>query len=322
MSNCQAYETVVSYAFLGVKNMTITPFDNSDYEVLLSDLIADIYYSEISISSRIVLLRKLTEIIARRFLNLGKNEKMKLGDITTANKNPNYKTTERLNAVDNILRKDFEATIYYLKETGNKHSHTQNNIPASLDDFLESERFIWDLFSFLFTQYFLKYNLSLTSDKNVLSMFSKLPPEIRFRTLQKILDIKGFDNVMLLDKYLLSLVKCRSWEAAYYWLISNKDEITAMYYPTVEEIIDYNEDFSEDELPLKLKQFDNVFGLLSSKIRDPRVKSASGGKYITFEDASKYYRAKELDIYLSNTDEQNEFKKLLYFCFIGRIATQ
>lgn len=71
MSNCQAYETVVSYAFLGVKNMTITPFDNSDYEVLLSDLIADIYYSEISISSRIVLLRKLTEIIARRFLNLG-----------------------------------------------------------------------------------------------------------------------------------------------------------------------------------------------------------------------------------------------------------
>ena len=168
MSNCQAYETVVSYALLGVKNMTITPFDNSDYEVLLSDLIADIYYSEISISSRIVLLRKLTEIIARRFLNLGKNEKMELGDITTANKNPNYKTTERLNAVDNILRKDFEATIDYLRETGNKHSHTQNNIPASLDDFLDSERFIWDLFSFLFTQYFLKYNLSLTSDKNVL----------------------------------------------------------------------------------------------------------------------------------------------------------
>ena len=233
-----------------------------------------------------------------------------------------YGTTKSYHKFSQNLRKDFEATIDYLRETGNKHSHTQNNIPASLDDFLDSERFIWDLFSFLFTQYFLKYNLSLTSDKNVLSMFSKLPPEIRFRTLQKILDIKGFDNVMLLDKYLLSLVKCRSWEAAYYWLISNKDEITAMYYPTVEEIIDYNEDFSEDELPLKLKQFDNVFGLLSSKIRDPRVKSASGGKYITFEDASEYYRAKELDIYLSNTDEQNEFKKLLYFCFIGRIATQ
>ncbi|MGT2948270.1 hypothetical protein [Streptococcus devriesei] len=302
--------------------MAITPFDNSDYEVLISDLIADIYYSNISISSKIVLLRKLTELITRRFLNLGKSEKMELGDITTSVKNPRYKTTERLNSVDDILREDFEATVNNLREIGNKYSHTQNHMTASMEEFLETENLIWDLFSFLFIQYFLKYNLSLKSDKNVLSLFSQLPPEIRFRTLQKLLDIKGFDNVMLIDKYLLSLVKSRSWESAYCWLISNKDEISAMHYPTEEEIIEYNEDFREGELPFELRKFNNAFGLLSTKIRNPRVKLASGGIYRTFEDASKYYQSKNLDTYLSNTIEQIEFKELLYFCFIGRIATQ
>ena len=91
--------------------MAITPFENSDYEILISDLIFDIYYSELSISSRLVLLRKMTELITRRFLNLGMGEKMELGDITSPEKNPKYKTTERLNNVDKLLRKDFESTV-------------------------------------------------------------------------------------------------------------------------------------------------------------------------------------------------------------------
>lgn len=91
--------------------MAITPFENSDYEILISDLIFDIYYSEISIGSRLVLLRKMTELITRRFLNLGMGEKMELGDITSSEKNPKYKTTERLNNVNKLLRKDFESTV-------------------------------------------------------------------------------------------------------------------------------------------------------------------------------------------------------------------
>lgn len=62
--------------------MAIAPFKNYDYELVLSDLIADIYYSTISMGSRIILLRKLTELLARKFLNLGAGEPMNLGDIT------------------------------------------------------------------------------------------------------------------------------------------------------------------------------------------------------------------------------------------------
>ncbi|MGT2928808.1 hypothetical protein ACVR1G_00890 [Streptococcus dentasini] len=302
--------------------MAITPFENSDYEVLISDLISDIYYSEISISSKIVLLRKLTELITRRFLDLGMGEKMELGDITTPEKNPKYKTTERLNSIDRLLRKDFESTVNKLREIGNKHSHTQNHATADLEEWKDAENLVWDLFSYLFVQYFLEYELSLKSDKNVLSMFSQLPPEIRFRTLQKLVDMKGFDNVLLLDKYMLSLVKSKCWDEAYYWLIRNRDKISEVPYPTEAEIVDYIEDFDEKELPLQLRKFQNAFGVLSSVIQNSKVKSASGGAYYrTFEEAAKYYHEENLDFYLSSTNEQIKFKELLYFCFIGRIPT-
>jgi len=301
--------------------MAITPFENSDYEIMISDLIFDIYYSELSISSRLVLLRKMTELITRRFLNLGMGEKMELGDITSPEKNPKYKTTERLNNVDKLLRKDFESTVNKLREIGNKYSHTQNHKISNLEEWIEAENLIWDLFSYLFVQYFLKYNLSLKSDKNVLSMFSQLPTDIRFRTLQKLFEIKGYDNIQLIDKYLLAMVKSKGWEEAYFWLISHRKEIQSMSYPSENEIIEYIDDFDEDELSLPLRKFQNVFGLLSSVLRNPKVKSVSGGIYDTFEEAVKYFYEENLETYLSATREQIEFRELLYFCFIGRTPT-
>ena len=301
--------------------MAITPFENSDYEILISDLIFDIYYSELNISSRLVLLRKMTELITRRFLNLGMGEKMELGDITSPEKNPKYKTTERLNNVDKLLRKDFESTVNKLREIGNKYSHTQNHKISNLEEWIEAENLIWDLFSYLFVQYFLKYNLSLKSDKNVLSMFSQLPTDIRFRTLQKLFEIKGYDNIQLIDKYLLAMVKSKGWEEAYFWLISHRKEIQSMSYPSENEIIEYIDDFDEDELSLPLRKFQNVFGLLSSVLRNPKVKSVSGGIYDTFEEAVKYFYEENLETYLSATREQIEFRELLYFCFIGRTPT-
>ena len=301
--------------------MAITPFENSDYGILISDLIFDIYYSELSISSRLVLLRKMTELITQRFLNLGMGEKMELGDITSPEKNPKYKTTERLNNVDKLLRKDFESTVNKLREIGNKYSHTQNHKISNLEEWIEAENLIWDLFSYLFVQYFLKYNLSLKSDKNVLSMFSQLPTDIRFRTLQKLFEIKGYDNIQLIDKYLLAMVKSKGWEEAYFWLISHRKEIQSMSYPSENEIIEYIDDFDEDELSLPLRKFQNVFGLLSSVLRNPKVKSVSGGIYDTFEEAVKYFYEENLETYLSATREQIEFRELLYFCFIGRTPT-
>ncbi|MDA3719770.1 hypothetical protein ACXONV_00360 [Streptococcus thermophilus] len=86
----------------------------------------------------------------------------------------------------------------------------------------------------------------MKSDKNVLSMFSQLPIDIRFRTLQKLFEIKGYDNIQLIAKYLLAMVKSKGWEEAYFWLISHRKGIQSMGYPSENEIMEYIDDFDED----------------------------------------------------------------------------
>ena len=300
--------------------MGIASFDNQDYELILSDLIGDIYYSEISYGSRIVLLRKLTEILARKFLDLGAGEPMELGDITTYKKNEKFKVTEQYNKIDKLIVKDFEKTINRLREIGNKHTHTSNISHAKIEELIGAENSIWDLFSYLFVQYFLKYDLNLKSDKNVLTFFSSLPPEIRFRTLKKLVEIKGFDNIQLLDKFLLSIVKTRGVDEARFWLIRNHEQIQNMNYPSEEEIAEYEEDFCQDDLPLKLREYTNVYALLMSVINSANVLLADYGLYKNFEEAIVVYKQYDLEFYLSNSEEQQKFKELLNFCFIGRVS--
>lgn len=300
--------------------MAIAPFDNNDYELILSDLIADIYYSDISDGSRIVLLRKLTELLARKFLDLGAGEPMNLGDITAYEKNDKFKVTEQYNKVDKQLVKDFEKTINRLREIGNKHTHTANVLVANKDELIMAEDSIWELFSYLFVQYFLKYDLNLKSDKNVLSFFSLLPPEIRYRTLKKLVEVKGFDNIQLLDKFLLSIVKTKGIDEARFWLNSNREKIQNMDYPSEAEIIEYEEDFSQEALPLKLRNYSDSYGLLASVINHADVRSASHGLYKNFEEATAIYEQYNLEYYLSSSEEREKFKNLIKFCFIGRIS--
>lgn len=300
--------------------MGIASFDNQDYELILSNLICDIYYSEISYGSKIVLLRKLTEILARKFLDLGAGEPLELGDITTNKKNGKNKVTEQYNKIDKLIVKDFEKTINRLREIGNKHTHTRNILNAGIDELIEAENSIWDLFSYLFVQYFLKYGLNLKSDKNVLSFFSLLPPEIRFRTLKKLVEVKGFDNIQLLDKFLLSIVKTRGVNKARSWLTSNQEQFQNMNYPSEEEIVEYEEDFCPDDLPLKLREYTNSYALLTSVLKNMNVSLAEHGLYKNFETAIVEYEKYDLDFYLSSSEEQEKFKDLLNFCFIGRVS--
>ena len=166
----------------------------------------------------------------------------------------------------------------------------------------------------------MKYDLNLKSDKNVLTFFSSLPPEIRFRTLKKLVEIKGFDNIQLLDKFLLSIVKTRGVDEARFWLIRNHEQIQNMNYPSEEEIAEYEEDFCQDDLPLKLREYTNVYALLMSVINSANVLLADYGLYKNFEEAIVVYKQYDLEFYLSNSEEQQKFKDLLNFCFIGRVS--
>lgn len=101
---------------------------------------------------------------------------MTLGDITTDEKNPRFKVTEQYNKVDKRLIKDFKQTINALRELGNKYTHTADVTMANVDELISTDDSRWDLFSYLFVQYFFKYSFSLKTDKNVLSFFFQFYP--------------------------------------------------------------------------------------------------------------------------------------------------
>lgn len=300
------------------KDESDNEFKESDFKRLISEKIRKTIYGEKY--SNIVFLAGAGASVVGGNPNYGKTVKMIADDIFKK-----LHDTDKLYTLEELAEmcryKDGNILGSTVSESSGKYSHTQNHKISNLEEWIEAENLIWDLFSYLFVQYFLKYNLSLKSDKNVLSMFSQLPTDIRFRTLQKLFEIKGYDNIQLIDKYLLAMVKSKGWEEAYFWLISHRKEIQSMSYPSENEIIEYIDDFDEDELSLPLRKFQNVFGLLSSVLRNPKVKSVSGGIYDTFEEAVKYFYEENLETYLSATREQIEFRELLYFCFIGRTPT-
>ena len=59
------------------------------------------------------------------------------------------------------------------------------------------------------------------------------------------------------------MVKSKGWEEAYFLVNQLRKEIPkSMSYPLRKrEIIEYIDDFDEDELSLPLRKFQNVFGL-------------------------------------------------------------
>ena len=69
------------------------------------------------------------------------------------------------NTIQKILKLIKENTNYsYDSKVLNKYSHTQNHKISNLEEWIEAENLIWDLFSYLFVQYFLKYNLDTVNN--------------------------------------------------------------------------------------------------------------------------------------------------------------
>ena len=87
--------------------MAIKEFQNEGYKLILVEIIRDIYYSDISYSSRLVLIRKLTEIISRKILNMGENEPMELGDIVYSSPKNTPKVFEKMKLLDKRIESDF-----------------------------------------------------------------------------------------------------------------------------------------------------------------------------------------------------------------------
>ena len=89
-------------------------------------------------------------------------------------------------------------------------------------------------------------------------------------------------------------------------------------YPTFEEIEGFI-GLHDDECSLALWEYNNAFDLLLDKLLDLKILvNESGQLYDDFERAVVYFNDFNCELYLTGTEEREEFKDLIEFAFLGR----
>lgn len=264
-------------------------FNNENYEHLILDLLNEIYYVKgISNRSRITKVRQYTEILVRRILNLPEEKKVTLGEHNIKKeikKLGNSKLTDAINIINKV---------------GSPATHTQNlkkykdqDVEVLLDKLLY-------VYSYLLITYFEKYQFG--NNPMVVSQFSLLPPIVRYLVLKELYS-KYPNNVMVIDKLTLAILKAFDKEKAMLWIEDYKKELqnkSAVAGCTVDDRYGTN---------MYDVYVDNI-----SVVADDIFKY--GKLYTDFESALSFYKSEgELE---GDNSEIIEFNDIMQFLFMGR----
>lgn len=295
-------------------------FDCTAYSELIKDLIRDTTYVNNSPRSKLAGLRDFTEILVRKILDIGDDEKIMLRDITIKSKSP--KISSALSGINANLRNHFINTIENINSHTRDAHHTQK-IKYSDNEVVFVENLILDLYAIIFIQYFMDIKIDIYSEPEISSRFSLLPPIIRYKTWNYLYSIMP-NNIMVVDKLLLSIIKVNDKTCALGWLEENKQTIMSIPYPNSEEIFRYKwahrvpNDPSNCKISLDFDSFINMYDLLINKVNDPRTSLNENGKlYKNFEEAKLYFEMFKTD----TSNESKELRKLqdlMEFVYLGR----
>ena len=132
------------------------------------------------------------------------------------------------------------------------------------------------------------------------------------------------NNIQIVDRLCLSIIKLYDKKAAYEWLEGNSEIIKSIPYPNAAEVERYNKIHAIEIHPgeyvsvvsLAFDNYDNMYDLLYAKICDSRTSINESGKmYKNFEEAKGHY-IEEVKKYSDIADK--EFLDLMEFAYIGR----
>lgn len=278
-------------------------FDNLDYEELAADLIQDAFYSNQSYRGKISRERSYAELVLRKLLDIDPEKQItiKQSDVLTlirALPDSGY----IIKAIDGI------------QPDGNNNTHTQFRGEVNEEDYNRVTDSLFDLIAGLFINYFSKY--SFGSDNKVMRAFSLLPPIIRYKVLNY-LYVKHPDDVDIIDRLALVIVKNSGKEDAYEWIKNNEEKLKntiAVSNTYVEELKKTIGDIRTDEF---VKKQPNMYEVCIDKINlVANSIERQGVMYKTFEEALPYYRKN--GILPDDKQEYREFNSIMQFLYLGR----
>ncbi len=279
-------------------------FNNNEYQSLVADIIGDTFYKDTSLSGKISFVRKYAEVIIRKILDISPSQAVTLGASNIQMK---------LKALPN--HEFIETAIETIRGKGNQSIHTQHLGSFKSEDFDKVIDALFDMLSFLLIDYFEKYEFGTRTD--VLSSFSLLPPIIRYKVLM-FLYKKHPDNISVIDKLVLAIVKAFSADEATKWVEREKEALVQM--GTVTEKA-YNEIVEKEGVKLaeiiRSSSPANMYLLCRMKISQVGdMINSRGVLYSDFESALPYYKSK--GILIGDDLETKEFNDIMDFLYLGR----
>ena len=278
-------------------------FNNDEYKALVTDLIGDVFYTNTSYRGKIATIRQYAEVIVRKILDLKTDEKIMLGQNNiqrSINSLPNHEYLE------NALKK--------IREEGNKSIHSQHLENVSEKEFNDIVDSLFIMLSFLLINYFDKYEFG--SKNNILRSFSLLPPIIRYKVLIFLYE-KYPDNIAIIDKLVLSIMKAFSIEEATIWAEQQKGkliQLDTISQKAFNELVE--KQGLEIALFIKSQGPQNMYDLCTEKINTLGPKLNECISYSDFESALPYY--KMYGKITDNTLEADEFNDIMEFLYLGR----
>ena len=298
-------------------------FNNSEYAILMGNLLNDTQYVKISNMGKMAGLRKQAEVIVRKILNIGSDTKLMLGQVQK--KSNNQAVNIGINNLGDELGNKLIDIVMKINLLGSAGTHTQHIEEFSDEEVASVEDAILDLYALMFIKYFLDIKVSIYSTPQVLRLVSLLPPVIRYKTWNYLFE-KDKNNILVVDKLCLSIIKLFNKDEAFKWLKDNEELIKSIPFPTEMEKYKYYRINTVELSPgkyqtlvsLNFEQYTNMYDLLYDKIRSPQTSINESGKmYKSFEESMEHY-IKNKCFLNNNSEEMTTLLSLMDFVYLGR----
>lgn len=285
--------------------MSENNFNNESYRALVSDLINDAFYLEgVSRRGVIAKIRQYAEVVVRRILDLSPNETVELG-----NGKLQHKIKEKNNPL--LLR-----AVKDINKIGSECTHTKSTREISEDDVTNTINRLFDLYASVLIEYFTKYEFG--TNLQVVSSFSILPPIIRYITLNYLYD-KNPNNLMVIDKLALVLLKALNKDAAINWLEDRKEVLEKIQSVSPDAHKAIIEKYGEECANLLCENAPNMYELCVERVNSvENALDKRGILYNDFESAITIYQKN--GIISGSSPEIKEFNSIMEFLYLGRKA--
>ncbi len=222
-----------------------------------------------------------------------------------------------LKKIDTLKNSKFlKEALENIKQDGNKFTHTEYLGEVTSNEFDIIVDKLLDMLSFMLINYFETYKFGSRND--VLQSFSLLPPIVRYKVLI-FLYSKYPNNVHVVDKLALAIVKAFSREEAIRWTEEEKDNLINLNVMSDKGFAEIakNKGIEIAEIIRLSLPYKNMYELCIDKImKIGNEIDSKGHLYIDFEGALPYY--KQYGIIDEDSEEIKEFNDIMDFLYLGR----